>query len=142
MKNRKCIFAFFAISAAVIFASCSNLTDANVSSSSEDKNTLNIEVTNYDEVVTQASKSANRASRTIIPNSFDSDGVDLYIYGVATTGDKFTAPVIVEFEGNADAAGANPSKTVGKIKIDAEAEVWEFTLAAVAKDDVPATLAL
>lgn len=139
MKNRKSIFAFFAICAAMIFASCSNLTDANVSSSSEDKNTLNIEVTNYDEVVTQASKSANRASRTIIPDSFDSDGVDLYIYGVATTGDKFTAPVIVEFEGNADAAGANPSKTVGKIKIDAEAEVWEFTLAAVAKDDVPAT---
>lgn len=65
MKNRKSIFAFFAISAAMIFASCSNLTDANVSSSSEDKNTLNIEVTNYDEVVTQASKSANRASRTI-----------------------------------------------------------------------------
>lgn len=140
MKNRKSIFAFFAISAAMIFASCSNLTDAKVSSSSEDKNTLNIEVTNYDEVVTQASKSANHASRTIIPNSFDSDGVDLYIYGVATTGDKFTAPVKVEFEGNADAAGANPSKTVGKIKIDAEAEVWEFTLAAVAKDDVPATL--
>ena len=71
MKNRKSIFAFFAISAAMIFASCSNLTDANVTSSSEDKNTLNIEVTNYDEVVTQASKSANRASRTIIPDSFD-----------------------------------------------------------------------
>lgn len=141
MKNRKSIFAFFAISAAMIFASCSNLTDANVSSSSssEDKNTLNIEVTNYDEVVTQASKSANRASRTIIPDSFDSDGVDLYIYGVATTGDKFTAPVKVEFEGNTDAAGVNTSKTVGKIKIDAEAEVWEFTLAAVAKGDVPAT---
>ena len=140
MKNRKSIFAFFAISAAMIFASCSNLTDAKVSSSSEDKNTLNIEVTNYDEVVTQASKSANRASRTIIPDSFDSDGVDLYIYGVATTGDKFTAPVKVEFEGNADAAGGNTSKTVGKIKIDAEAEVWEFTLAAVAKGDKPATL--
>lgn len=139
MKNRKSIFAFFAISAAMIFASCSNLTDANVTSSSEDKNTLNIEVTNYDEVVTQASKSANRASRTIIPDSFDSDGVDLYIYGVATTGDKFTAPVKVEFEGNTDAAGVNTSKTVGKIKIDAEAEVWEFTLAAVAKGDVPAT---
>lgn len=138
MKNRKSIFAFFAICAAMIFASCSNIVDANVSSSSEDKNTLNIEVTNYDEVVTQASKSANRASRTIMPDSYDSDGVDLYIYGVATTGDKFTAPVKVEFEGNADASGA-ASKTVGKIKIDAEAEVWEFTLAAVAKSDVPAT---
>lgn len=140
MKNRKSIFAFFAICAAMIFASCSNIVDANVSSSSEDKNTLNIEVTNYDEVVTQASKSANHASRTIIPDSFDSTGVDLYIYGVATTGDKFTAPVKVEFEGNADAAGGNTSKTVGKIKIDAEAEVWEFTLAAVAKGDKPATL--
>ena len=140
MKNRKSIFAFFAICAAMIFASCSNIVDANVSSSSEDKNTLNIEVTNYDEVVTRASKSANHASRTIIPDSFDSDGVDLYIYGVATTGDKFPAPVKVVFEGNADATGVNTSKTVGKIKIDAEAEVWEFTLAAVAKSDVPATL--
>lgn len=81
MKNRKSIFAFFAICAAMIFASCSNIVDANVSSSSEDKNTLNIEVTNYDEVVTQTSKSANRASRTIIPDSFDSDGVDFYLYG-------------------------------------------------------------
>lgn len=103
MKNRKSIFAFFAICAAMIFASCSNLTDANVSSSSEDKNTLNIEVTNYDEVVTQASKSANRASRTIIPDSFDSDGVDFYLYGTNTSGGTF-GPSKVDFKGNADAA--------------------------------------
>lgn len=129
MKNRKSIFAFFAISAAMIFASCSNLTDANVSSSSEDKNTLNIEVTNYDEVVTQASKSANRASRTIIPDSFDSDGVDFYLYGTNTSGGTF-GPEKVDFKGNTDAAGT--SKTVGTINIPANSAVWEFTLVAVA----------
>lgn len=132
MKNRKSIFAFFAICAAMIFASCSNLTDANVTSSSEDKNTLNIEVTNYDEVVTQASKSANRASRTIIPDSFDSDGVDFYLYGTNTSGGTF-GPEKVTFKGNADAAaGGAASKTVGTISIPANSAVWEFTLVALA----------
>ena len=133
MKNRKSIFAFFAISAAMIFASCSNLTDAKVSSSSEDKNTLNIEVTNYDEVVTQASKSANRASRTIIPDSFDSDGVDFYLYGTNTSGGTF-GPEKVTFKGNTDAAAAGgaASKTVGTINIPANSAVWEFTLVALA----------
>lgn len=130
MKNRKSIFAFFAICAAMIFASCSNIVDANVSSSSEDKNTLNIEVTNYDEVVTQASKSANRASRTIIPDSFDSDGVDFYLYGTNTSGGTF-GPSKVDFKGNAEAAGGT-SKTVGTISIPANSAVWEFTLVAVA----------
>ncbi len=131
MKNRKSIFAFFAICAAMIFASCSNIVDANVSSSSEDKNTLNIEVTNYDEVVTQASKSANRASRTIIPDSFDSDGVDFYLYGTNTSGGTF-GPAKVDFKGNAEAAGGTASKTVGTISIPANSAVWEFTLVAVA----------
>ena len=133
MKNRKSIFAFFAICAAMIFASCSNIVDANVSSSSEDKNTLNIEVTNYDEVVTQASKSANRASRTIIPDSFDSDGVDFYLYGTNTSGGTF-GPEKVTFKGNTDAAAAGgaASKTVGTINIPANSAVWEFTLGAVA----------
>lgn len=131
MKNRKSIFAFFAICAAMIFASCSNIVDANVSSSSEDKNTLNIEVTNYDEVVTQASKSANRASRTIIPDSFDSDGVDFYLYGINTSGGTF-GPSKVDFKGNAEAAGGTASKTVGTINIPANSAVWEFTLVAVA----------
>lgn len=125
MKNRKSIFAFFAISAAMIFASCSNLTDANVTSSSEDKNTLNIEVTNYDEVVTQASKSANRASRTIIPDSFDSDGVDFYLYGTNTSGGTF-GPEKVDFTSKAG------SKTIGTISIPANSAVWEFTLVALA----------
>lgn len=138
MKNRKSIFAFFAISAAMIFASCSNLTDANVSSSSEDKNTLNIEVTNYDEVVTQASKSANRASRTIIPDSFDSDGVDFYLYGTNTSGGTF-GPSKVDFKGNTDAAGGTASKTVGTINIPANSAVWEFTLVAVATGDAAPT---
>lgn len=138
MKNRKSIFAFFAISAAMIFASCSNLTDANVTSSSEDKNTLNIEVTNYDEVVTQASKSANRASRTIIPDSFDSDGVDFYLYGTNTSGGTF-GPEKVTFKGNADAAGGAASKTVGTINIPANSSVWEFTLVAVTSGDAAPT---
>lgn len=129
MKNRKSIFAFFAICAAMIFASCSNIVDANVSSSSEDKNTLNIEVTNYDEVVTQASKSANRASRTIIPDSFDSTGVDFYLYGTNTSGGTF-GPSKVDFKGNAEAAGGT-SKTVGTVSIPANSAVWEFTLVAV-----------
>lgn len=131
MKNRKSIFAFFAICAAMIFASCSNIVDANVSSSSEDKNTLNIEVTNYDEVVTQASKSANHASRTIIPDSFDSDGVDFYLYGTNTSGGIF-GPEKVTFKGNTEAAGGAASKTVGTINIPANSAVWEFTLVAVA----------
>lgn len=131
MKNRKSIFAFFAICAAMIFASCSNIVDANVSSNSEDKNTLNIEVTNYDEVVTQASKSANHASRTIIPDSFDSDGVDFYLYGTNTSGGTF-GPSKVDFKGNTDAAGGAASKTVGTINIPANSAVWEFTLVAVA----------
>lgn len=130
MKNRKSIFAFFAICAAMIFASCSNIVDANVSSSSEDKNTLNIEVTNYDEVVTQASKSANHASRTIIPDSFDSDGVDFYLYGTNTSGGTF-GPEKVTFKGNTDATGGTASKTVGTISIPANSAVWEFTLVAV-----------
>lgn len=138
MKNRKSIFAFFAISAAMIFASCSNLTDAKVSSSSEDKNTLNIEVTNYDEVVTQASKNANHASRTIIPNSFDSDGVDFYLYGTNTSGGTF-GPEKVTFKGNADAAGGAASKTVGTINIPANSSVWEFTLVAVTSGDAAPT---
>lgn len=139
MKNRKSIFAFFSICAAMIFASCSNIVDANVSSSSEDKNTLNIEVTNYDEVVTQASKSANRASRTIIPDSFDSDGVDFYLYGTNTSGGTF-GPEKVTFKGNTDAAAAGAaSKTVGTINIPANSAVWEFTLGALAKNETAPT---
>lgn len=138
MKNRKSIFAFFAICAAMIFASCSNIVDANVSSSSEDKNTLNIEVTNYDEVVTQASKSANHASRTIIPDSFDSTGVDFYLYGTNTSGGTF-GPSIVTFKGNTDAAGGAASKTVGTINIPANSAVWEFTLGALAKNETAPT---
>lgn len=138
MKNRKSIFAFFAICAAMIFASCSNIVDANVSSSSEDKNTLNIEVTNYDEVVTQASKSANHASRTIIPDSFDSTGVDFYLYGTNTSGGTF-GPEKVAFKGNADAAAGGTSKTIGTISIPANSAVWEFTLGALAKKETAPT---
>lgn len=132
MKNRKSIFAFFAISAAMIFASCSNLTDAKLSSSSEDKNTLNIEVTNYDEVVTQASKSANHASRTIIPDSFDSTGVVFYLYGTNTSGGTF-GPEKVDF------TPKTGSNTIGTISIPANSAVWEFTLVAVTSGDAAPT---
>lgn len=132
MKNRKSIFAFFAICAAMIFASCSNIVDANVSSSSEDKNTLNIEVTNYDEVVTQASKSANHASRTIIPDSFDSTGVDFYLYGTNTSGGTF-GPEKVDF------TPKTGSNTIGTISIPANSAVWEFTLVAVTSGDAAPT---
>lgn len=132
MKNRKSIFAFFAICAAMIFASCSNIVDANVSSISEDKNTLNIEVTNYDEVVTQASKSANHASRTIIPDSFDSTGVDFYLYGTNTSGGTF-GPEKVDF------TPKTGSNTIGTISIPANSAVWEFTLVAVTSGDAAPT---
>ena len=124
MKNRKSIFVFFAISCAMIFASCSNLIKANVSSTSENNNALNIEITNYDEVVTKASKSTNNESRTIIPDSYDSDGVDFYLYGTNTSSGTF-GPSKVNF------ISKNGSKTIGTINIPADSAIWEFTLVAV-----------
>ncbi len=132
--------SFFVAAAAMLFASCANqLSGGYVSDSDGKSKTLNIAVTNYSELASGSSRSL-ASSRTIMPDSYDSDGVDLYIYGVATNGTEFNAPAKVEFEGNTDAGTGSVSKTVGKIKIDAEAAVWEFTLAAVAKNDVPATL--
>ena len=124
MKNRKSIFVFFAISCAMIFASCSNLIEANVSSTSENNNALNIEITNYDEVVTKTSKSTNNESRTIIPDSYDSDGVDFYLYGTNTSSGTF-GPSKVNF------ISKNGSKTIGTINIPADSAIWEFTLVAV-----------
>ncbi len=132
--------SFFVAAAAMLFASCANqLSGGYVSDSDGKSKTLNIAVTNYSELASGSSRSL-ASSRTIMPDSYDSDGVDLYIYGVATNGTEFNAPAKVEFEGNTDGAGGAASKTVGKIKIDAEAAIWEFTLAAVAKNAVPATL--
>lgn len=132
MKNRKSIFAFFAISAAMIFASCSNLIEANVSSTSDNNNTLNIEITNYDEIVTKASKSTNNESRTIIPDSYDSDGVDFYLYGTNISSGTF-GPSKVNF------ISKNGSNTIGTINIPADSAIWEFTLVAVTQGETAPT---
>lgn len=131
MKNRKNIFAALAACVAMVFASCSNLTDANVSSTTENKNLLNVEITNYDDILTDVSLQANTGSRTIIPDSFDSEGVKFYIYGTNTVGGTL-APTEVTFKGKGE------SKTVGTVDIPAESNLWGFTLVAVPKtSDAP-----
>ena len=130
MKNRKNIFAALAACVAMVFASCSNLTDANVSSTTENKNLLNVEITNYDDILTDVSLQANTGSRTIIPDSFDSTGVDFYIFGTNIGGGTL-APTKVTFTD-----GANSK--VGTVDIPADSNIWDFTLVAVETDD-PAT---
>lgn len=127
MKNRKNIFAALAACAALVFASCSNLTDANVSSNSENRNPLNVEITNYDDILSDVSVQANTDSRTIIPDSFDADGVDFYIFGTNVAGGTLT-PTQVTFTGK-----DGTSKTVGTVDIPADANTWDFTLVAVEK---------
>lgn len=115
----------------VTFAfSCNNPTSpASVSKKDDKTRTLNLEITNYNDVVAEAQKSsakrsavAQNGARTIIPTTFDSDGVKFYLYGTATNKKTF-GPKEVTFTGT--------SKTVGKIAISADAFVWEFTLAAL-----------
>lgn len=125
MKNRKNIFAALAACAAMVFASCSNLTDANVSSNSENRNPLNVEITNYDDILSDVSVQANTDSRTIIPPSFDADGVDFYIFGTNVAGGTL-APTRVTFTGK-----GGTSKTVGTVDIPADTNIWDFTLVAV-----------
>lgn len=125
MKNRKNIFAALAACAALVFASCSNLTDANVSSNSENRNPLNVEITNYDDILSDVSVQANTDSRTIIPDSFDSDGVDFYIFGTNVAGGTLS-PKQVKFT-----PGAN--NKVGTVDIPADSNIWDFTLVAVEK---------
>ena len=132
MKNRKNIFAALAACAAMVFASCSNLTDANVSSTSENRNPLNVEITNYDDILSDVSVQANTDSRTIIPPSFDADGVNFYIFGTNVAGGTL-APTRVTFTGK-----GGTSKTVGTVDIPADSNIWDFTLVAVPTSD-PAT---
>lgn len=114
--------------------SCSQgAIDASVSKRDDKTHTLNIEITNYDDVVTSSQKSIGErtlvqksGARTIIPDSFDSDGLDFYLYGIATSGKTF-GPTEVTFKGK------DTSKTVGTIAISADANVWEFTLVAIEK---------
>lgn len=134
-----------AFAAMFVCASCANqLADGTVSDSNSSSKTLNIAVTNYSDLVSSDSSSssaaAKSAARTIMPDSYDASSVDLYIYGTATNGDVFTAPVKVTFTGSTTDVGT--STTVGTIKINADAAAWEFTLVAVEKDsDAPTTLA-
>ncbi|WP_303919709.1 hypothetical protein [Treponema berlinense] len=136
MKNRKNIFAALAACAAMVFASCSNLTDANVSSTTENKNLLNVEITNYDDILTDVSLQANTGSRTIIPESFVSTGVDFYIFGDNIGGGKLS-PTKVDFTGKKISESETSTK-VGTVNIPAESNIWDFTLIAVPKKD-PAT---
>ena len=127
-----------AFAAMFVCASCSNqLTEGTVSDSGSSSKTLNIAVTNYSDLVSSSSSSSteNSSARTIMPDSYDANAVDLYIYGTAANGDVFSAPVKVNFI-------SSESTTVGTIKINADAAAWEFTLVAVEKgSDAPASLA-
>lgn len=131
-----------AFAAMFVCASCANqLSEASVSNSGSNSKTLNIAVTNYSELVSSDSLDsssqnsvAKSAARTIMSTSYDASTVDLYIYGVATNGDVFDAPVKVDFI-------SDSSTTVGTIKIDADVAFWEFTLVAVEKNSAaPTTL--
>ena len=125
-----------AFAAMFVCASCANqLTGGTVSDSNSSSKTLNIAVTNYSDLVSSDSSSESSSARTIMPDSYDASTVDLYIYGAATNGEEFSAPVKVNFI-------LSESTTVGTIKINADAAAWEFTLVAVEKNSTaPASLA-
>lgn len=124
-----------AFAAMFICASCANqLADGTVSDSNSSSKTLNIAVTNYSDLVSSDSSSESSSARTIMPDSYDASSVALYIYGTATNGEEFSAPVKVNFI-------LSESTTVGTIKINADAAAWEFTLVAVEKNSTaPASL--
>ncbi len=133
---------YLAAFAAIFFcASCANqLAEGTVSDSNSSSKTLNIAVTNYSDLVSSDSSSESSSGRTIMPDSYDASSVDLYIYGVATNGEEFSAPVKVTFTGSTTDSGT--STTVGTIKISADVAFWEFTLVAVEKGSTaPTTLA-
>lgn len=118
--------------------SCKNLSDASVSKKDANTKTLNIEIANYADVIEASQKSSAKRSaveingaRTIIPTTFDSDGVIFYLYGTATNGKTF-GPSVVTFTENGG------SKTVGTIAISADEYVWEFTLAALDNSETTA----
>lgn len=122
--------------------SCKNLSDASVSKKDANTKTLNIEIANYADVIEASQKSSAKRSaveingaRTIIPTTFDSDGVIFYLYGEATNGKTF-GPTEVTFNGNDTGNGV--SKTVGTIAISADEYVWEFTLAALDNSETTA----
>lgn len=142
-KNFSRIFTagFAAFGIAALLASCSNVSNASVFDKLKNSRTLNIAVSNYADVVSSSrnassenrsvvsSENGKNSARTIIPVSYDSGGVDFYLYGTATNGKTF-GPEKVDFTGKTVPAGGT-SQTIGTIDVPADSYVWEFTLAAL-----------
>lgn len=139
MKFTKFLKVFAKSAIALTFAafafSCANIgSNASVSSSDANTRTVNLKVTNYDDLV-ETSKNivAKRAAtsgsaRTIIADSFDLSGIKLFLYGTSAAGTTYGPKEVT-------AIYDESKKTVGKIAIPAESNNWEFTLYAIASDD-------
>lgn len=131
------VFAKSAIAltfAALAFSCAGNVSDASVSDSNAKTQSMNIAVSNYNDLV-ETSKNivANRvatssSARTIIADSFDLSGITLYLYGTSTAGTTYgPTKVIAKYD--------ESKKTVGKVAIPAESKNWNFTLYAVDSGD-------
>lgn len=139
MKFTKLLKVFAKSAIALTFAafafSCANtVSDASVSSSDDATRTLNIKVSNYDDLV-ETSKNivANRAAtsssaRTIIADSFDLDGITLYLYGTSNAGTTYGPTKVT-------ATSDTTNKKVGTVAIPAESQNWSFTLYALDSSD-------
>lgn len=140
-KNTLKIFSRFAVvlGFAAIFASCSNLSDANVIEKGARTRTLSIAISNYNELVKsspemqkvdntrRAISNLNSANqRTIISDSFTFDSGDLYLFGTDANGNQFK-PTKVNF------TATDGTNTVGTIAIPTNQGTynWDFTLALV-----------
>lgn len=135
--NSKKFTAFKILTAAmaIFCASCANNPDfeGEVSNASNNAKTLKVSVSNYSEVIKSSSvknSSVSESARSIIADSFNSDGVKFYIFGEADNGQAFAKPQEVTFNGN-KLDDSSTSKTVGTIKIEADSYRWDFTLAAI-----------
>lgn len=140
MKHTK-LFTAIAAGLALLASSCSNLADANVSSSDSSTRTLNIAVTNYSDLVaasqsisaSKAASSLDSAARTIIPDSFTLSGIKLYLYGIATNGKEFGPAEVTPTDAGSTTLSADAK--VGVIDIPAQSYNWEFTLYAIDSSD-------
>lgn len=140
MKHTK-LFTAIAAGLALLASSCSNLADANVSSSDSSTRTLNIAVTNYSDLVSasqsisasKAASSLDSAARTIIPDSFTLSGIKLYLYGTATNNQVFGPELVTPTDAGSTTLTAGAK--VGVIDIPAKSYNWEFTLYAIDSTD-------
>lgn len=140
MKHTK-LFTAIAAGLALLASSCSNLADANVSSSDSSTRTLNIAVTNYSDLVaasqsisaSKAAASLDSAARTIIPDSFTLSGIKLYLYGTATNNKVFGPSEVTPTDDGSTTLTANAK--VGVIDIPADSYNWEFSLYAIDATD-------